>query len=99
MKICFPIIASGVYVPSNCADYLHQIIRNIVKYRDIPQTIELPKLGKRSSRLSPMDPITASTLLATLVQLIGLYRQEMGARKDLTHREFIEWLEVHRHAL
>ena len=44
-----------------------------------------------------MDPITASTLLATLVQLIGLYRQEMGARKDLTHREFIEWLEVHRH--
>jgi hypothetical protein len=37
-----------------------------------------------------MDPITASTLLATLVQLIGLYRQEMGARKDLTHREFIE---------
>jgi hypothetical protein len=35
MEFCFPIIASGVYVPSNSADYPHQMIRNMVKYRDI----------------------------------------------------------------
>jgi hypothetical protein len=45
----------------------------------------------------PVDPIAATNLAATLVQLIGLFRQERGARKDLTHREFIEWLEHHRH--
>ncbi len=26
-----------------------------------------------------------------------MFRQEMGTRKDLSHREFIEWLEYHRH--
>jgi len=41
-----------------------------------------------------MDPITA---LATIVQLLGLFRQEQGARDDLTHRQFMEWLEYHRH--
>jgi len=45
----------------------------------------------------PVDPISATNLAATLAQLIGLFRQERGARKDLTHREFIEWLEYHRH--
>jgi hypothetical protein len=45
----------------------------------------------------PVDPISATNLAATLIQLIGLFRQERGARKDLTHREFIEWLEHHRH--
>ena len=35
--------------------------------------------------------------LATIVQLIGMYRQEKGQRDDLTHREFMEWLEYHRH--
>ncbi len=44
-----------------------------------------------------MDPISATNFAATLVQLIALFRQERGARKDLTHREFIEWLEHHRH--
>jgi hypothetical protein len=41
-----------------------------------------------------MDLITA---LATIVQLLGLYRQEQGQRDDLTHRQFMEWLENHRH--
>src|SRR5882757_7597434 len=45
----------------------------------------------------PVDPISATNLAATLMQLIGLFRQERGTRKDLTHREFIEWLEHHRH--
>jgi hypothetical protein len=45
----------------------------------------------------PVDPISATNLAATLAQLIGLFRQERGARKDLTHREFIEWPEYHRH--
>jgi hypothetical protein len=44
-----------------------------------------------------MDPLTLSTAAATIVQLIGMYRQERGARKDLDHRDFIEWLEYHRH--
>jgi len=44
-----------------------------------------------------IDPLTGATTFATIVQLIALYRQEMGARKDLTHREFIEWLDEHRH--
>src|SRR6266550_3524126 len=44
-----------------------------------------------------IDPISAANLAATLMQLIGLFRHERGARKDLTHREFIEWLEHHRH--
>lgn len=41
-----------------------------------------------------MDPITA---LATIVQLLGLFRQEQGQRTDLTHQQFMEWLEYHRH--
>jgi hypothetical protein len=41
-----------------------------------------------------MDLTTAAV---TITQLIGLYRQEAGARTDCTHREFIEWLEYHRH--
>src|SRR5947208_16770785 len=45
----------------------------------------------------PVDPISATNLAATLMQLIGLFRQERGTRKDLTHRDFIEWLEQHRH--
>jgi hypothetical protein len=44
-----------------------------------------------------MDPITASTTLATIVGLICNYKQECGAKKDLDHRDFIEWLEYHRH--
>ncbi len=41
-----------------------------------------------------MDPITA---LVTIVQLIGLFRQEKSLEKDLTHQQFMEWLEYHRH--
>ena len=44
-----------------------------------------------------MDPITASTSLATIVGLICNYKQERGAKNDLDHRDFIEWLEYHRH--
>ncbi len=46
-----------------------------------------------------MDPQTAGALAtsaATLVQLIALYRQQVGSRKDLTHKHFIEWLDYHR---
>jgi len=38
-----------------------------------------------------------TTAAVTITQLLGLYRQEIGARKDRTHREFIEWLGYHRH--
>jgi len=44
-----------------------------------------------------VDPLSAASALATIVQLIALFRQQSGTRKDLTHREFIEWLDAHRH--
>jgi len=47
--------------------------------------------------IGALDPLTLSTVAATIVQLIGMYRQERGSRKDLDHRDFIEWLEYHRH--
>ena len=34
---------------------------------------------------------------ATLVQLLALFKQERPNAKDLSHREFIEWLDYHRH--
>jgi hypothetical protein len=44
-----------------------------------------------------IDPQAAANFTANLLQLLGLYRQERRARKDLDHRDFIEWLEYHRH--
>lgn len=44
-----------------------------------------------------MEPMTVATTMATLVGLICNYRQEVGARSDTTHREFMEWLSNHRH--
>jgi len=44
-----------------------------------------------------MDPLAISTTVATLIELLAIYRQERGARRDLDHRDFIEWLENHRH--
>jgi len=44
-----------------------------------------------------IDSLTGATAFATIVQLLAIYRQERGARKDLDHRDFIEWLEQHRH--
>jgi hypothetical protein len=41
-----------------------------------------------------MDMLTA---LVAITELIGLFRQEKTTKKDATHREFIEWLEYHRH--
>jgi hypothetical protein len=44
-----------------------------------------------------IDPLAGATAFATIVQLLAIYRQERGARKDLDHRDFVEWLEHHRH--
>jgi hypothetical protein len=44
-----------------------------------------------------INPQAAANFTANLLQLLGLYRQERRARKDLDHRDFIEWLEYHRH--
>jgi len=44
-----------------------------------------------------MDPLAIFTTVATLIELLAIYRQERGARRDLDHRDFIEWLENHRH--
>lgn len=40
-----------------------------------------------------MDPLT----FAQIVQLLAIFVQEYRARKDLTHRGFVEWLGTHRH--
>jgi len=44
-----------------------------------------------------MDPLTTATTFAALVGLICNFRQERGSRKALDHKNFIEWLEHHRH--
>lgn len=41
-----------------------------------------------------MDPITA---LATIVQLLGLYRQETERREDMNSDAFMRWLQSHNH--
>jgi hypothetical protein len=41
-----------------------------------------------------MDPITA---LATIVQLLGLYRQETNRREDMNSEAFMRWLQAHNH--
>lgn len=44
-----------------------------------------------------MDPFTAAGAFATIVGLICNFRKERGAMAALDHRQFIEWLEYHRH--
>jgi hypothetical protein len=44
-----------------------------------------------------MDPIIASTTFATVVQLLGMYKQEHKDAKDLDHQKFMEWLAYHHH--
>lgn len=44
-----------------------------------------------------MDAISAATTFSSLVGLICNFRQERGEREALDHRQFIEWLEYHRH--
>lgn len=44
-----------------------------------------------------MDALSGATAFATIVQLLAIYRQERGARNDLDHRDFVDWLEQHRH--
>lgn len=41
-----------------------------------------------------MDPMTIATLNATIVSLLCNFRQERRDRKDLTRKEFTEWLEA-----
>lgn len=42
-----------------------------------------------------MEPL--STTLATLVGLLSIYKQERGNNAAASHRDFMEWLEAHRH--
>ena len=44
-----------------------------------------------------MDPLTASTTLATLVGLICNFKQERGANASGSRQEFFAYLEHHRH--
>ena len=41
-----------------------------------------------------MDPITG---LVAIIQLIGMFRQEVGSREQKTHEDFMNWLEAHKH--
>ena len=46
------------------------------------------------------DPITlaaSANALATIVQLLGIFTQERANAKELSHREFVEWLQYHKH--
>lgn len=44
-----------------------------------------------------MDPITATAAFATIVQLLAIFKQERGNKAGEDHREFIEWLNYHKH--
>ena len=51
---------------------------------------------RRSTR-TLMDPLTASTTLATLVGLICNFKQERGANASASRDEFMAYLEHHKH--
>jgi hypothetical protein len=44
-----------------------------------------------------IDPLTAANTLATIVQLVGMFKQESKDGKNIEHQEFLEWLQYHRH--
>jgi hypothetical protein len=44
-----------------------------------------------------MDSLTLANTFATVVQLVGMFKQERGGSTEIDHRRFIEWLEYHRH--
>jgi hypothetical protein len=44
-----------------------------------------------------MEAPAAATTFATLVGLLRSFRREKGIREALGHRQFIEWLQYHRH--
>lgn len=44
-----------------------------------------------------MDPLTTANTLATIVQLVGMFKQECKDIKTSNQQEFIEWLQHHRH--
>ena len=44
-----------------------------------------------------MDPITIAGSFATIVGLIGMYRQEKGSREAVSYDDFVGWLHTHRH--
>jgi hypothetical protein len=44
-----------------------------------------------------IDPQAATSALASIVSLLGLFKRERGAAKAHDHQEFLEWLQYHRH--
>ncbi len=44
-----------------------------------------------------IDPLTATNTFATIVQLLGMFKQERKDSQNAGHQEFVEWLQYHRH--
>lgn len=44
-----------------------------------------------------MEPLTMGTTLAVLIGLLRAFKQERGEAKGQSAREFMDWLENHRH--
>src|ERR1017187_6130134 len=44
-----------------------------------------------------IDPLNAANAFATIVQLVGMFKQERKNKASDNHQEFIEWLQYHRH--
>ena len=44
-----------------------------------------------------MEPLTGASTFATIVSLLRMFKQERGDREKLTHQQFMEWIEYHRH--
>jgi hypothetical protein len=44
-----------------------------------------------------MDALTLANTFATVVQLVGMFKQERKDSQEVDDRRFIEWLEYHHH--
>jgi len=44
-----------------------------------------------------MDPLTLANTFATIVQLVGMYKQESKEAKEADAQNFIAWLDYHHH--
>ena len=50
-----------------------------------------------TNKVTNMDPLTLANTFATVVQLVGMFKQEHQEEKDANSQKFMEWLDYHRH--
>src|ERR1035437_4070630 len=55
------------------------------------------RLMSVTNKVTNMDPLTLANTFATVVQLVGMFKQEHQEAKDANSQKFMEWLDYHRH--